>query len=261
VLGTSALPASLALPISRIAGEPIQAVYSGTAGFSGSTSNTLGIPGILNAAGATQAGFAPDEIVSLYGFNLSPTAKPVTAAPPLPTELSGTTVTVTDSGGMARQAPLYLVSVGQINFVIPTETASGAATITIAGAPAIPLKVNIAAVAPGIFTSAAQLIRAKADGSQTVETVTGNTPIVIGGDTVYLVLYGTGIRNRSGLAGVTCTIGTQTLPVTYAGAQPQFPGLDQVDVLLPATLAGAGQVNVTLTVDGQISNAMGLRFQ
>ena len=83
----------------------------------------------------------------------------------------------------------------------------------------------------------------------------------MGSDTLYLVLYGTGIRNRSSLSSVTCTINGQSLPVAYAGPQPQYPGLDQVDVLLPASLKGAGQVNVTLTADGQVSNTATLTFQ
>src|SRR5205807_9391579 len=116
-------------------------------------------------------------------------------------------------------------------------------------------------VAPGLFTAAAngkgpaaaQIIRVHADGSQTVENASA-TPINLGSDTVYLVLYGTGIRNRSSTAGVTCTINGLKLPVTYAGPQPQFPGLDQVDVLLPAALKGAGTVEVSISVDGQASN-------
>jgi uncharacterized protein (TIGR03437 family) len=60
---------------------------------------------------------------------------------------------------------------------------------------------------------------------------------------------------------VTCTIAGQSVPVTYAGPQPQFPGLDQVDVLLPASLKGAGQVRVSITADGVVSNDVALMFQ
>jgi hypothetical protein len=37
--------------------------------------------------------------------------------------------------------------------------------------------------------------------------------------------------------------GSQMFPVTYAG--PQKPGLDQVNILLPAKLAGSGAVSIT----------------
>jgi uncharacterized protein (TIGR03437 family) len=45
-----------------------------------------------------------------------------------------------------------------------------------------------------------------------------------------------------------------SFPVLYAGPQPQFPGLDQVNVPLSLSLRGAGVVNVTVTVDGVTSN-------
>jgi len=47
----------------------------------------------------------------------------------------------------------------------------------------------------------------------------------------------------------------------YAGAQGVYPGLDQVNVLLPATLKGKGTVNVTVTVDGSVSNAVAIAVQ
>jgi uncharacterized protein (TIGR03437 family) len=86
-------------------------------------------------------------------------------------------------------------------------------------------------------------------------------PIVFGSDSLYLVLYATGIRNRSSLSNVSCAIGTQNLAVTYAGAQSQYPGLDQLVVPLSASLAGAGAVNVVVTADTQASNAVTIAFQ
>jgi uncharacterized protein (TIGR03437 family) len=84
-------------------------------------------------------------------------------------------------------------------------------------------------------------------------------PIDLGLDTpVYLSFYGTGFRGRSCLENMAVTIGNMTMQVTvaatYAGPQPTIPGLDQVNILLPLTLRGAGVVNVTLWVDGAESN-------
>ena len=42
----------------------------------------------------------------------------------------------------------------------------------------------------------------------------------------------------------------------YAGPSPDYSGLDQVNVALPLTLRGSGEVNVSLTVDGQTSNVV-----
>jgi uncharacterized protein (TIGR03437 family) len=262
VLGTGTLPsASLSIPLAQIAARPITAVYPGSSNFAASASGAIGIPGIINATGASSPNFTADEIVSIFGFNLSGSATPLLGTPPLPTLLGGTSVTFTDSTGAARQAGLYLVSAQQINCLIPTATAAGPATVTVSGSSSIPIHINVAPVAPGLFDPGTQILRSKVDGSQTVEAVTSTTPVVLGQDTVYLLLYGTGIRNRSSLADVTVTIGTLKLPAAYAGLQAESPGLDQVNVLLPATLQGAGKVNVTLTVDGQLSNPVSLTFQ
>jgi uncharacterized protein (TIGR03437 family) len=52
------------------------------------------------------------------------------------------------------------------------------------------------------------------------------------------------------------------VPVLYAGAQPSFVGLDQIDLgPLPNSLKGAGVVNVQLVVDGQASNTVTLTFK
>ena len=59
-------------------------------------------------------------------------------------------------------------------------------------------------------------------------------PSSLGSNNLYLVLYGTGIRSVASVFAVTCTVGNNlNLPVTYAGAQSQYPGLDQVVVPLP----------------------------
>jgi uncharacterized protein (TIGR03437 family) len=95
-------------------------------------------------------------------------------------------------------------------------------------------------------------------------TASACTPVPINlgvSGTVYLTLYGTGIRNLSSLANVQVTVAGLSVPVQYAGAQPSFPGLDQVNVSLPAALSGAGDANVVLTVDGQVSNTVMVNIQ
>jgi uncharacterized protein (TIGR03437 family) len=84
-----------------------------------------------------------------------------------------------------------------------------------------------------------------------------STPLALGVDTpILLSLYGTGIRNRSSLSNMALTINGISTPVQYAGPQPTFEGLDQINVFLPLTLRGAGEVNVVLTVDGQTANVV-----
>ncbi len=76
------------------------------------------------------------------------------------------------------------------------------------------------------------------------------------GEQVYLLLYGTGCKNRSDLANVKVKIGGVGASVEYAGAQGFFAGLDQINVKLPAILKGRGEVNIELIVDGKLVNVV-----
>src|SRR5262249_51929387 len=80
--------------------------------------------------------------------------------------------------------------------------------------------------------------------------------VSVAGDQVFLVLFGTGIRFRSSLSNVTATIGGTPVPVQYAGPQGVFVGLDQVNILLPSSRAGRGEVDLVLTVDGKNANTV-----
>ena len=78
---------------------------------------------------------------------------------------------------------------------------------------------------------------------------------------VFLVAFGTGFRNASGLANVTAQLGGTDAPVTYAGIAPALIGVDQANIRLPRSLAGRGEIEVRLTVDGKGSNAVMLRIR
>jgi uncharacterized protein (TIGR03437 family) len=263
VLATAALSTSgSAIAVFSAKSSAIVAAYSGDANFAASTSAPATVLTVADAAGYGTASLAPGEIASIFGSGL--------AAP----------VQISDSSGATLTPTLLLASPSQINMVIPAATALGLATVTVnsPSGPTLSRPVSIARVAPGLFAAngggagpaAAQIVQVHPDQSQTVVSVvtldpTGKqwiaVPIVFGSNSLYLVLYGTGIRNRSANANVTCTIGGQVLPVLYSGAQGSFAGLDQVNVALPASLQGAGSVNVTVTADGQTSNTVTLIFQ
>ena len=113
--------------------------------------------------------------------------------------------------------------------------------------------------------AAAVALCIRADGTQATEPVAQFDasrnqfvlrPIDLGSESeqVYLVLFGTGIRGRSALAGVTVQLGGVNAPVQFAGAQGNIVGLDQVNALIPRSLAGRGEVDLVLTVDGISAN-------
>jgi uncharacterized protein (TIGR03437 family) len=74
-------------------------------------------------------------------------------------------------------------------------------------------------------------------------------------------LYGTGIRNNTGLSSVAVTIGGIVAPVLYAGPQNQYPGLDQINVQIPPGLAGKGEVDVVVLVNGKTANTVRVAFK
>ena len=57
------------------------------------------------------------------------------------------------------------------------------------------------------------------------------------------------------------TIGGVPASVQYAGPQGGYPGLDQINILIPSNLAGQGQVNLTLSVFTTNANTILLDFQ
>ena len=55
----------------KIAGHTVTAIYSGSGGLTGSTSNTMLLPALRNAAGGGSGEFAAEELVSLFGTKLA----------------------------------------------------------------------------------------------------------------------------------------------------------------------------------------------
>ncbi|MEO6723923.1 MAG: hypothetical protein ABIP14_01355, partial [Blastocatellia bacterium] len=85
-----------------------------------------------------------------------------------------------------------------------------------------------------------------------------SVPVDLGpeGDQVFLILYGTGWRYHSSLSAVTTKIGGVNAETSYAGLQGDYAGLDQLNVRLPRSLAGRGEVDVMLSVDGTAANVV-----
>lgn len=278
---TAAIPAS----DSAAAGTARVTVYNGPPGGGASNEATLTIANAManvSAASFSATELAAETIVAAFGSNLS-TATQAAATVPLPTTLAGTRMMVRDGAGVTRDAPLFFVSPNQINYLLPLGTANGAATVTVTsgnGNLAIGT-VMIAAVAPGLFTAnangqgvpAAVALRAREGGAQSFESVAQfdaaagrfvPVPIDLGASTdqVVLLLFGTGIRGRSNLSAVTCRLGGVETPVSFAGAQGDLVGLDQINVgPLPRTLAGRGEVDLVLLVEGKAANTVRLSIR
>ena len=234
---------------------------------------------------------AADSIATVFGVNIAPSTEAANTLP-LPTTLGGISVRIIDNDGrgVTRQAPLFFVSPRQINFQVPLGTASGVARLAVVAGRQVfgdvlgSGPIQVAAVAPGLFAAnsngqgvaAAVALRIKQDGSQSFDPVAVfdqtqglfiTTPIDLGpdlgsdSDQVFLILFGTGIRNRTALEAVTATIGGSAAEILFAGPQNGFAGLDQINVRLARALAGRGEVDVALSADGKAANVLKINIK
>ncbi len=245
------------------------------------TIRQLGRAAAISAASFT-AQFAPNGITSLFGAGLA--RDTVAAQNTLPTLLSTTRVTVQDANGTPRLAPLFFVSPGQINFLIPAGTvaSTGLAIVTVEvdGVSYADSRFTVTTTAPGLFTAnangagvpAAVLLRTRADNSQVFETVSvldaatnrfvpRLIDFVNDTDRLTLVLFGTGIRGRASLGAVLFNFADVAVPTQFAGAQGDLVGLDQINIDLPRSLRGRGTINITGTVDGRTVNTVTVAFK
>jgi cytochrome c peroxidase len=230
----------------------------------------------LSAASLALGFVAPESLVSAFGEGLAAVTETASMRP-LPTALAEISVVVRDSTGRERLAPLFYASARQINYQVPPGTAEGEAAVQVVrgGASIAAGTAQVAAVAPALFSAnasgrgiaAALAVRVHADGSQTYEQVARfdplrdefvAEPVDLGaaGDQVFLVLFGTGIRLRNASGAVTATVGGEPAEVLYAGAQPEYVGVDQINLRLNRDLAGRGDVDVGVVVDGRTANTV-----
>lgn len=228
---------------------------------------------VTSAAGGVGA-LAPGSLATAKGTNLA-TGQPTSPPLPWPLNVQGTSISILDSTGAVTQAPLTYVSSTQVNFQIPDSVASGIATVTLAAPTATSTAtVNLQSTAPAVFTlnssdlAAADGICVSSSNAQTLE----NVYQVSGGAVIanplnlascaqtILLLFATGLDSAS-LSNVQVTLNGIAATVNYAGPQGTYPGLDQVNVVIPSSLAGSGNIPVVLSVSGQAANTVNLTIQ
>lgn len=108
-----------------------------------------------------------------------------------------------------------------------------------------------------LHAAGAETVTTLADGTRSVRPVSGGVDLQ-GSGKVTLRLFASGVRDASE---VQVRIGGEPVAVLYAGAASHYDGLDEVMVELPPTLAGRGDVEVELTVDGQTAAPVHLHLQ
>jgi uncharacterized protein (TIGR03437 family) len=211
---------------------------------------------VRNAAGFQSAVVAPGEVVNIQGFNMGP-ALAVTAPPGnLPTTLGGVQVTFGGTPAAVSYVSPFLVQVQ-----VPFSVTAGAQTemrVVNAGATSDPVMLNVLNAVPGVYTIAPNgkgpVTAVNQDGSLNSQARPAGK-----GQIVTIYAAGLGSLNPPLTTGqapplsqlsnttwpVTAVIDGITAPVTFAGGAPGYPGLYQVNVMVPAT-AASGTRSLTL---------------
>jgi uncharacterized protein (TIGR03437 family) len=228
------------------------------------------------SAASYQTAVAPSSLAAIFGSGLatSKASAILDSSGRLPLTLAGTTVEVN-----GEASPLIYVSPSQINFVMPDDTATGLANIVIRTAVGSTLQgtVHVGDTAPGLFSldasgkGAGAILNAVTYAPAPFLTETSD---ISGPDKrTRLAVYATGIRyagNPSHDPSLTNVPGPVTLlahdasgnayTVEFAGAAPGFFGLDQLNIVLPPEMDGAGTVSLVVSTDsGGSSNTVTLQ--
>jgi uncharacterized protein (TIGR03437 family) len=226
---------------------------------------------IVNAGNFTPGPFAPNSILTIFGANLARSAQAIGAADVrdgyLPTELNYTEVFVDNI-----PAPLWYVSDGQINFLMPAKQATGPAKIRVAreGVSGPETMVQVIDAAPALCATAdGYAIATDAKGV----LLTADSPAHSGD---IIVLYATGLGKTSPntatgalprdaaqivlLSDLKIIIGGVTLDasrIQYAGVSPGYSGLYQINLVLPDHLDAFPELRVAI---GAQSSPAGLKL-
>ncbi len=202
---------------------------------------------------ATTKAVAPDSIAIATGAALANSTEQSQKLSngTFPTNVGGTTVTVN-----GRAAEIFFVSPSQVNFLVPPQTEIGAADVVVTNSENFASRGSVAILraAPGVFTKsgdgAGPGIILTSDSLQEgpFDPTTGN---------LRLTIFATGARNASQSSVV---MGGRIVNAERVIPSPDMPGLDEVNVLVPRDLRGAGTVDLFLQSEGRASNSVSVTF-
>lgn len=176
-----------------------------------------------------------------------------------PLELGETSVNITFSNGVTAPAPLAFVKGTRVGFQIPVEAPAGTALVALThkGEVTAQTALDITRTQPLLFTENGTgrgfalafneddllpgPFNSEATDSRSVDLRTR------------IVIYGAGFSHASEL---TAQLDGQNVEVERVAATEDFPGLDKVVIVLPATRRGllAGAKDFKLVADGKESN-------
>jgi uncharacterized protein (TIGR03437 family) len=200
---------------------------------------------------------APGSLASLFGSGLAGETASASGFP-LPLSLAGASVSI---GGVL--APLLYVSPGQINFQVPSSVQSGdvKAIVNGPGGSSVAFSFTVTAEAPAIYQYGNNRALAQNPGGP----VNSGTAPAAAGSVIAVYLTGQGGVNNpvpdgaatplsplsKANAAATATIGPLNAPIQFLGLTPDFAGLAQANVQVPAL--PTGDYPLVITIGGFVS--------
>ena len=281
-LGAGSYPGTITLTPSGTGASPL--AIGVTLNVSGAGSPAINSGAIYNASGY-QAKLAPDTVFVIFGSNMGPSSIQVASAPNYPQTVAGTSVTFTPAaGGSAVPANMVYTVAGQIAGLLPSSITPGTYAVRVSynGLASAPQNVTVVARSFGISA-------ANSAGNGTAQATIGNvnggislTRFAAGsvsfngydwtltpahpGDTI--VLWGTGggadsANDTGGTSGdqtaagdFKVNVGARQVTPTYAGASQGFPGLWQINFVIPSDMAQDCFATVQVSAGGELSNTV-----
>ncbi|MCX6585314.1 MAG: hypothetical protein NTX13_01875 [Acidobacteria bacterium] len=231
------------------------------------TAQTPGTVTVINYSNLdVKAPIAPGSIASAYGNFGSVTTTALASLSPMPTTLANVRLTV---GGV--NAPLYFVSANQVNFVVPVGAATGSVPVEVLNGTTTVARgtVNIYDFWPALATAGTETTRPAIAQNQDFG-INSRTTRARRGEVIQLYATGCGLTNprvtdgappaqlSRAIADVKVTISVIEVTPQFAGAHPQFPGICQINAVIPNQSFVSGQVPVLVTVNGIASNAVSI---
>jgi uncharacterized protein (TIGR03437 family) len=249
----------------------------GTVQVNGNVQDNPNIPalnvGPMVSSGSYKAIPSPGELVSVFGVNLADGTGAASVLP-LTTQMQGSLLLL---GG--RPLPLVFTSPNQVNAMVPYSIVPGTTYQLIAERGtrlSVPQSVTVAAAEPAIFTTDSS---GQGQGhiydyvSAAEQPLAGPAHPAKAGDVLIIYCAGLGAvvpaidagvavdRMTTTVNPVGITIGGVPSNVLFSGLTPNFTGLYQVNVMMPAGLSPGDGVPVVLSVAGVASPPVTISVQ
>lgn len=216
--------------------------------------------GVVNAASNAPAGepISPGEFIAIYGSGLA--GSTVTATPPYTNNVGGVSVSI---GGLP--APIYYVSSTLIDCLVPygISTTGAVPVVVTNGTASNTVNVPVAATAPGVFSNDYSGAGEGAITHNATGALVSSTNPAVAGEVLVAYLTGLGALQTPVTDGhapssggadsavIASQVQVQVDGVTsptiyYAGINPVYPGLYQIDFQMPVVPDHGQDVNVLI---------------